>query len=201
MSQTKTDKKFHKLTVRMRDGMTGTTAGISTGGNTEVLLDGQPLKGIKYLKCEFKPAKVTKIVLELVGEVDIEGEYTLGRYSPTLPTLKVSYPSDKSEDIFKALKEGGLVIADRGAGKTRALGRILMEEPNSVVITNFFEQKKTLVKYVPLAQKRIFLASEDSLEAKTSQYKKIYIDEYKPGDQHVRSFYAATASVGISVIK
>lgn len=41
---------------------------------------------------------------------------------------------DKKNEIKKALLQGGLVVAQRGSGKTRALAEIIMEDPDAVVI-------------------------------------------------------------------
>jgi len=57
--------KPHKLTVKSKAPGT-----ISTGANTEILLDGKPLKLVKFLKLEFHSKRVTKVQLEMY--VDIE---------------------------------------------------------------------------------------------------------------------------------
>jgi DNA transposition AAA+ family ATPase len=41
---------------------------------------------------------------------------------------------DKIKEIKKALLEGGLVVASRGAGKTTAIAEILMEDENAFVV-------------------------------------------------------------------
>lgn len=45
---------------------------ISSGANTEVYIDGQKVNCVSYLKLEFKPGKVTKVILEMFAEVEIE---------------------------------------------------------------------------------------------------------------------------------
>lgn len=76
MSQT----KLNRITVKQRPGTEGV---ISNGGNTQIFLDGEPLKGVTFLKFEFKVAKPTKIHLEMFANVDeIDGHYELGQYSP-----------------------------------------------------------------------------------------------------------------------
>ena len=57
--------KLHKLTVRSKS-----PGKVSVGANTEILLDGKPLNGVKFLKIEFHPRRVTKVQLELY--VDLE---------------------------------------------------------------------------------------------------------------------------------
>lgn len=64
MSQTKLQP--HKITIRQK-----APDQISTGFNTEVLLDGVPLRGVTFLKLEIKPKRVTKLVIELVSEIEI----------------------------------------------------------------------------------------------------------------------------------
>lgn len=64
MSQTKLQP--HKITIKQR-----VPDQVSTGFNTEVFLDGKPLKGVTFLKIEMKPRKVTKVVIELVSEVEV----------------------------------------------------------------------------------------------------------------------------------
>jgi len=66
MSQT---AKVSKLTIRNRPGTEGR---ISTGSNTEVLLDGTPIRGASFVKIECKAAKVTKVVIEMFAEVEAE---------------------------------------------------------------------------------------------------------------------------------
>jgi hypothetical protein len=78
MSQT-TKPNLHKLTIRQREEAGGRA---STGGNTQVFLDDQPLKGVTFLKLEFKAGRVTKILMEMIAEIgEIEGKYIeLGTY-------------------------------------------------------------------------------------------------------------------------
>jgi hypothetical protein len=78
------NKGVSKLTVRNKAPGT-----ISTGANTEVLLDGQPLKGVSFLKFEFKPAKVIKVVLEMYCEVEVETDVQFTSEMPKVPTVKI----------------------------------------------------------------------------------------------------------------
>ena len=66
MSQT---TKMQKLTIRNRPGKEGE---VSHGANTEILLDGHPMKGVSFIKIECKPAKITKVMIEMYVEVDAE---------------------------------------------------------------------------------------------------------------------------------
>lgn len=62
----------HKLTVKNKN-----PGSISTGANTQVELDGQPLKGVRFLKIECKPASVVKVTMELYAEVEVEADVAL----------------------------------------------------------------------------------------------------------------------------
>lgn len=95
--------KVHKIVVRPRIPMEGK---VGVGANTEVLIDGIPLKGCSFFKFEAKAGKVNKVYMELFAEVEIETEteltqsepkdtkyfkdgkhvslYTLSSYSPTI---------------------------------------------------------------------------------------------------------------------
>ena len=72
MSQT----KLHKLTIRNKE-----PGQISKGANTEILLDGKPLKMVKFLKLEFHPRRLTKVQLEMYVDLeDVEVVPTLENY-------------------------------------------------------------------------------------------------------------------------
>lgn len=63
--------KIHKLSIR------NTKDGISTGANTEVLLDGKPLKAVRFIKIECSSTKAVKVVIEMyvnLDEVDVNIE-------------------------------------------------------------------------------------------------------------------------------
>jgi len=64
MSQT---AKTSKLTVRNR-----VPGALSTGMNTEVLLNGVPVPYVTFLKIEVKPKGIAKVTLELIGELDVD---------------------------------------------------------------------------------------------------------------------------------
>lgn len=65
MSQTKLS--VHKIKISNRNPATPLT-----GFNAIVEIDGQPLKGVTFLKLELKPNKIAKIVIEMVADVEIE---------------------------------------------------------------------------------------------------------------------------------
>lgn len=60
---------LHKITVRNRPGSEDRT---TTGANTQVLLDGVPLKGASFFKFEVKAAKVAKVTIEMYAIVDLD---------------------------------------------------------------------------------------------------------------------------------
>ena len=85
MSQTINKGVPSKILVKNRNPGT-----ISSGANTEVYINGQKVNGVSYLKLEFKPAKLTKIVLEMYAEVEIEDldiEFT--NQTPKIGTIKI----------------------------------------------------------------------------------------------------------------
>lgn len=65
MSQT----KVSKISIRPR---TGTENTISTGANTMVYLDDQPIRGATFVKIEVGARKVAKVMIELFAVVDAE---------------------------------------------------------------------------------------------------------------------------------
>jgi hypothetical protein len=84
MSQTIKTGVPTKILVKNRNPGT-----ISTGGNTEVYINGQRVSGISYLKLEFKPAKVTKVVLEMYAEVEVEEDIAFASEMPKTDTVKI----------------------------------------------------------------------------------------------------------------
>lgn len=68
----------HKIQVRNRPGAEGK---ITTGANTEVLLDGKKLNGCRFVKIEVDARKVAKVMLELYAEVEVEVESPLDHES------------------------------------------------------------------------------------------------------------------------
>ena len=66
MSQT-TKGVPHKILIRNKSPGT-----LSTGQNTEVLLDGKRLKGVCFIKIEVKPRGLAKVLLEMYADVGTE---------------------------------------------------------------------------------------------------------------------------------
>jgi len=66
MSQT--TFKPQKLVIKNKNPGT-----LLSGANADITLDGQPIKGISFLKVEIKPNKLAKVSLEMY--CDIESEF------------------------------------------------------------------------------------------------------------------------------
>ena len=60
---------YPKLSIRNKPGCEGM---VSTGANVQVLLDGNKIPMVSFLKIELKPAKVAKVTMELYVELDAE---------------------------------------------------------------------------------------------------------------------------------
>jgi hypothetical protein len=89
MSQT---KKVSKITIRNKH-----PDSVSTGANTEILLNGMPLPSVSFVKIEIKAKKIAKVMLEMYANVEIDLSthpelrevtpkpgpvYAVGKYSP-----------------------------------------------------------------------------------------------------------------------
>jgi hypothetical protein len=72
MSQTVKQGAISKLCIKNRAPGT-----ISTGANTEVTLDGQPVRGVTFLKIEVKPKNILKVTMEMYCEVEVEADVQL----------------------------------------------------------------------------------------------------------------------------
>jgi len=95
---------------------------------------------------------------------------------------------DKKNEIKKALLKGGLVIAERGVGKTTALLEILLDQTNMVIIvpTHTIKERYTdlLIERFPGVYTKmdfsdtIILDSYKTEERLKGLHKDVYIDEY-----------------------
>lgn len=75
---------------------------ISTGANTQIEIDGNPLKGVTYLKIEVKPGKVAKITMEMVVSIDdIELDADMKLVGQKHPVKLVQTISKFESDIVK----------------------------------------------------------------------------------------------------
>jgi hypothetical protein len=197
----------HKIEVRNREGGEGK---LTTGALTQVLLDGQPLRGVTFFKFEVKPSKIAKVQIEMVAEVgvDINTELNLSEPKPTefivddqpmeLYTLSSYYPTDTKKDkhleIKAALLQGGIVYAERASGKSRAIAEILKDDINTVVICDNVAQKGAIQRYaLGVAKTRIKLNNPKSL-SDIPPGSKIFIDEYNPRQYSYPPFFAAATS-------
>ena len=110
MSQT----TLNRITVKQKPG---TEKFISNGANTQIFLDGAPLKGVTFLKFEFKPAKPTKIVLEMFANVDeIDGHYELGQYSPVTksePGIGTNGSMSDTDRLNYLVNRPGIITFDK----------------------------------------------------------------------------------------
>ena len=72
------ERKFHRLTVTERTVVSAADQAkrAPTGANTIVLLDGQPLKGVRKVVFEAEAGGINKITLEMYGfaEINVLGE-------------------------------------------------------------------------------------------------------------------------------
>ena len=59
--------KAQKLTIRNLPGSEGR---LTVGANTQVLLDGKPLRGLSRLNIEISARELSKVTLEMYVEVD-----------------------------------------------------------------------------------------------------------------------------------
>jgi len=94
---------------------------------------------------------------------------------------------NKKEEIKKALRRGGLVVAERGTGKTSALMEILMEGPAAVIIVPSNNYRYVYIelineKYPGVFSKReicdfIILGDEAETRLKGLR-RKVYVDEW-----------------------
>lgn len=110
---------------------------------------------------------------------------------------------DKSQEIKKALLQGGLVLSGRNTGKTKALAEILLEDRDAVVLVRTqgqFERLRQFLLDGGMSKNDIYgriLRSEREL---LGLHKNVYIDEYflflEPYSGH---FKAATASLPFPV--
>lgn len=69
--------KVQKITIRNRPGAEGK---ITSGGNTQVLLDGVPIRGATFVKFEVHAAKLAKVTVEMFAEVEMEIEAELEKH-------------------------------------------------------------------------------------------------------------------------
>lgn len=112
---------------------------------------------------------------------------------------------DNTKKIKKALLKGGLVVAGRGVGKTRALAEILSEDRSYVVIVGTQVQFSNLRKYLKENHdftdgeviSRVFNAHSAEFRllgtAFGFPFKKVYLDEYV-NNPYRGPFYAAVTS-------
>lgn len=69
--------KVQKITIRNRPGTEGKC---TSGMNTQVLLDGVPIRGACFVKFEVHAAKTAKVTIEMYAEVELEADVELERH-------------------------------------------------------------------------------------------------------------------------
>lgn len=67
-----------KILIKQKDDANG----VMVGANTEVFLNGERIKGATGVKFEVKAKEIAKVTIEMVGKVEIEGNFLLGSYEP-----------------------------------------------------------------------------------------------------------------------
>lgn len=110
---------------------------------------------------------------------------------------------DNHKKIKKALLKGGLVVASRGTGKTRALAEILAENRRAIVIVGQQVQFSNLRRYLKenydftdaeVSSRVLFgFDIERKLKGKIKNYEDVYADEYVH-NPYKGPFYAAVTS-------
>lgn len=69
----------HKLTIRNKPGTEGQP---TRGMNTDIFLDGKPLRGASFIKFEVGAKKMAKVMIELYAEVEVDATVILGDPAP-----------------------------------------------------------------------------------------------------------------------
>src|SRR5271163_2604583 len=101
----------------------------------------------------------------------------------------MNHPSefkDQTQEIKKALLQGGLVVANRCSGKTRALAEILLEDEDAVVIVGNEAQGHTIkcllleggLSYEAIKEKVIPFQSAERYLLNQKTNKNVYVDEW-----------------------
>lgn len=75
------NKKYPLIELRQRKG----AKGIMTGGNTELLIDGKPLKGATKATFEVAANGVAKMTVEVLGQMAITGR--IGSFSKVVSKI------------------------------------------------------------------------------------------------------------------
>src|ERR1035437_5100920 len=87
-------RKYQKITIRNRPGMEDS---LTTGGNVEVLLDGERIRGAQFVKVEISCRKISKVTIELLAEVEVETNFT----SPETEVEEMDLITSKGKPIYR----------------------------------------------------------------------------------------------------
>lgn len=60
----------HKITIRPKEGVPEGTP--MTGANTQVLIDGEPFKGLTALAFDVETGSIARVTVQMFAQVDIE---------------------------------------------------------------------------------------------------------------------------------
>lgn len=85
MSQSKS--RVNKIQVRNRPGAEGK---ITVGANTEILLNGERVRGANFIKIEIGAKKVARVMIELYAEVEVDSNFLLKEKVQVKPAMKTS---------------------------------------------------------------------------------------------------------------
>ena len=110
MSQDK--NRTHHIQVRNRPGFEGRP---TMGTNTEVLLDGIPLKGCSFFKFEVKAGKTARITMELYAEVEIDVNSVLVESEAIATDLKLN---GKTVNIYTLSSPFPTIVAEKDGDNT-----------------------------------------------------------------------------------
>ena len=94
--------------------------------------------------------------------------------------------TDQTQEIKKALLQGGLVVADRCSGKTSALVEILLEDDDAIVIVGTESQSRRLkegllekgLSYETVKEKIVPAQSAEKYLLNQRTNKNVYVDEW-----------------------
>ena len=90
-------KKYHEITLKPKD-----PTQLLTGANCALLLDGQPLKGVRSVEIYCEAGEVATITLQMYGNISVLGQMESSFVSPglALPALE-PIPEAELQEILK----------------------------------------------------------------------------------------------------
>ena len=195
MSQT----KLHSIKVRQKPGTEGK---LSTGINTEIFLDGMPLRGVSFLKFEFKPSKPTKIQLEVLAHVEeIEGNHEIDTSGMTLESNRdqLAYAHTYFESLLTPEAKAALtnkVFHPPGASfrclRVGENDELTYHGDRIALFCELTDKESILRKCEKIANDLNELANNGRLVGKQADFNVSFFDNLTPNK------YALTLSVGVT---